>query len=492
MARQVKEHREIIENKGEYDYCFTYDKNDILLEKCKLYKNNIIVRVKCKYCGSYVDLYLQSYKDRGSKSRCCCHNYENSLQKIFDDYNIKKEDIWSSKNKRNPKYIWKSSKEDIWLKCIKNKNHEDYKTNPNHFLRSLKTNNFGCPKCASKIIDYRDSFGYKNKSIIKYIIYNEKMEEINDEFFYKITENNLNKFYYKCLFCGELSKSPHDLKYITRNNCLCEKHKDRTSFPERVMCSILDYLNIEYKMHIRFKWSDNKEYDFYIPHLKLLIEMDGRLGHGDKSIDKKDIRRSQFIDDMKDLMANNNGLNIIRIDCKFRNESKKFDYIKNNILNSELSEIFNIKNIKWDVIKKMSQSPIKINIIKDFNNGVKIECLIDKYGLSKGVIQNYLKEANLDGLCNYDGKKDYYNALREKDRYLLKLLNGEEIYFKTLEDLCNTINCTVAFLEKYFLKDMYIDFEKVLLDCNGKGSYQTKKVINNIDNKYDKSILIKL
>ena len=46
MARQVKEHKEIIELKGEYEYYFTYEKNDILLEKCRLYKNNIVVKVK--------------------------------------------------------------------------------------------------------------------------------------------------------------------------------------------------------------------------------------------------------------------------------------------------------------------------------------------------------------------------------------------------------------------------------------------------------------
>lgn len=491
MARQVKEHKEIIELKGEYDYYFTYEKNDILLEKCRLYKNNIIVRVRCKYCGSYIDLYLQSYKDRGSKPRCCCYNYENSLQKIFDDYGINKEDIWSYKNKREPKYIWKSSNEDIWLKCISKKYHTDYKTNPNHFLRSLKTGNFGCPKCASKEVDYYDSFGYKNENFINCIVCDENMNEIDVDYFYHITENNLNKFYHKCSFCGKLSQTPHTLKYIERNNFLCDKHKDRTSFPERMMCSVLDYFNVIYQMHVHFKWSDGKEYDFYIPNLKIIIEMDGRLGHGDKQIGEIDIRRSKFIDDMKDTMAKNNNLKVIRIDCKFKDEKNKFEYIKNNIIKSELRNFLDMNNINWEDIKRLSQSPIKINIIKDYNNGLIIDELLKKYSLSKQTIQLYLKEATLDRLCDYNGKRDYYDKPK-KNKYILILSNGEKEYFKTLKELCDTIGCSMSFCEKYILQNMNIDFNNILLNCKGKGKYQTERTIAKIGEKYNKSILMKL
>ena len=99
------------------------------------------------------------------------------------------------------------------------------------------------------------------------------MNEIDVDYFYHITENNLDKFYHKCSFCGKLSQTPHTLKYIERNNFLCDKHKDRTSFPERMMCSVLDYFNVIYQMHVHFKWSDGKEYDFYIPNLKIIIEI---------------------------------------------------------------------------------------------------------------------------------------------------------------------------------------------------------------------------
>ena len=59
-------------------------------------------------------------------------------------------------------------------------------------------------------------------------------------------------------------------------------------------------------------------------------------------------------------MAKEHNIIVIRIDCK---KSEK-DYIKNNIIDSCLNDLFDLSNIDWDLCNKMGHK----NLIKEVNN----------------------------------------------------------------------------------------------------------------------------
>ena len=63
-------------------------------------------------------------------------------------------------------------------------------------------------------------------------------------------------------------------------------------------------------------------------------------------------------------LAKNNVYKYISIDCS---ESKK-DYIKNNIINSELNNILNLNDIDWNACEEFAMKNLSVDIWSDFNN----------------------------------------------------------------------------------------------------------------------------
>ena len=90
--------------------------------------------------------------------------------------------------------------------------------------------------------------------------------------------------------------------------------------------------------------------------------MDGGLGHGNKTFktNEKDVDGLKR-DKEKNILASNHNIIMIRIDCKESN----LNYIKNNIINSQLSVLFNLKNVDWNHIDALSKNK---NFYKDLCN----------------------------------------------------------------------------------------------------------------------------
>ena len=97
-----------------------------------------------------------------------------------------------------------------------------------------------------------------------------------------------------------------------------------------------------------------------------------------------------------------------------------FDYIKDNILQSRLSELFDLSSVNWSLIRKQISSPI-IKEICDFwntNTNISTGDLSKKYHFSYSTIQNYLQQGNKLGWCKYDPKN-----YRKKNIYINDTVN---------------------------------------------------------------------
>ena len=124
---------------------------------------------------------------------------------------------------------------------------------------------------------------------------------------------------------------------------------------------------------------------------------------------------------------------MIRIDCNYKKQEDAFEYIKNNILNSDVNKILNLSNVNW--IKVQSQIETS-NVIKAcwlFNNNTKCMKEIAKIlDVHPTTVSRYLKRGNDIGLCNYNSSKRYRNdygikTMRKVKRYELKT-RKENIY----------------------------------------------------------------
>lgn len=211
------------------------------------------------------------------------------------------------------------------------------------------------------------------------------------------THGSAMKFDIICPICKYEKKMK--LSDLTRHGFSCPKCGDKVSYPNRFMTNLLCMLNIEYDSEKIFNWSQNRRYDFVIGNN--IIEMDGGFHKGSTY---KSYEECKKIDDLKDKMAIENGYNIIRIEC-YKSE---FDYIKNNVLKSELIKILELKDFDWIKLEKELINNNLVKLASDaFNKykGIKnMSDIAESINMTTAKLCSLLKTANKIGMSDYDVK----------------------------------------------------------------------------------------
>lgn len=213
--------------------------------------------------------------------------------------------------------------------------------------------------------------------------------------------------------------------------------KDGFSTPEKFMFNLLKYINIDFIWQLskkHKKWCDNKRYDFYFKfnEKEYIIEVHGgqHYNGGFKTLGGKDEKEEKENDLYKYNLAISNGIspeNYIVIDCR----KSYLSWIRNNILNSKLNEIFNLSDIEWDLIYINSLEDIifKVNDLYNMNHGV-IE-ISNKLKISRDTVREYLQKCSECGLNNYNKNKQQCSNIECKygynNEYILFLYNNKNL-----------------------------------------------------------------
>lgn len=212
-------------------------------------------------------------------------------------------------------------------------------------------------------------------------------------------------------------------------NCICG---DGFSYPEKFMTNMLTQLDVKFETQYSPEYlipPKGKRYrkfsDFYIPSLNLIIETDGALGHkGGKTHtkSKKTLEELIEIDKWKDEQYKLHGIETIRINC-FESD---MEYIKNNILNSKLNELFDLSKIDW---VQADLYAIKSNIVKEvceyWNQKEEWETTTNiskTFNCSNMTIIRYLKQGEGTGWCNYDPKEEMRKVGSNNGKLKAKLI----------------------------------------------------------------------
>lgn len=198
-------------------------------------------------------------------------------------------------------------------------------------------------------------------------------------FIYKAKSNKHALF--KCPKCHKIVGQKIISSVSLLDHVSCPYCSDGVSYPNKFMANILDCLNINYKIEHNFDWCNfpsyynqkkiiSGKYDFVIEDMKLIIEMDGGLGHGNKihSKSNKTLEETVYYDKQKDILAINHGYTIVRIDCNYTNSNLRFTYCKDNVIKS-ISNYFNLSSIDWNEIDKKCQNSNVIKCIDLYKNG---------------------------------------------------------------------------------------------------------------------------
>ena len=305
----------------------------------------------------------------------------------------------------------------------------------------------GCPVCANKkIIKGINDIVTTNKELVQYFV--------NKQDAYKYASNSNKKVLVKCPVCGNVQEMI--IQNLHKRGFSCNVCGDGVSFPEKLMASVLKYLNIEFITQYSSSnaiWCGKYRYDFYLPELNCIIETHGSQ-HYNKSFEScggKSLQEQIKIDKLKYDLAIANGIDkYIIIDSR----KSSFDFIKENIINSELSSMIDIKSVNWNTIEQISRNSIMEEIVLLWKSGYKVPTISSMLKYSNVTIQKYLNIANDMGLCIYDTYSEKY--LKGSKRVLC--INNNKVYNSITE--CSR-------LSELDLGE-FISEAKISRVCNGK------------------------
>lgn len=225
---------------------------------------------------------------------------------------------------------------------------------------------------------------------------------VSEEDAKKYTPGSSKKIKVKCPDCGRYSnKICRDVFKYKTIRCACG---DGFSYPEKFMANTLNQLGVEFIMQLSkttFKWCRNYLYDFYIPSLNIIIETHGSQ-HYEEPSRGRSLAEEQENDRYKEQLAKENGIgNYIVIDCRY----SELEWVKNNILNSRLNELFDLSVIDWIRCEEYALKNIVKEVCEYWKNKEEWETTSDIqkiFGLSRYTVLKYLKIGNDNKWCFYN------------------------------------------------------------------------------------------
>lgn len=224
----------------------------------------------------------------------------------------------------------------------------------------------------------------------------------------------------KCPICGyERQYRIYDL--IHNKKYFCPICSDNISYPNKLMYEILQSLNIDFEREKTFSWSDNKRYDFYIPSLNCIIEMNGGQHYQDA------FNRSVYEEQSNDVYKKNLALHsgdikhYLVIDCRISD----YKYIYKNLCKENLLKEIGILNIDIEKCDKNVRQFTSVyqQVSELWNMGLSTTEISVKLNISKVTIGKYLKKATQFGLTNYKGRNDQNKRTK---KIVIDLETGKE------------------------------------------------------------------
>lgn len=268
-----------------------------------------------------------------------------------------------------------------------------------------------------------------------------------------------------CPHCRrEKSITIHQIYDTKSISCVCG---DSISYPEKFIISILNQLNIKYIKEYSPLWSNNKRYDFYLEDYNTIIECHGEqhyryTGRG------RQLQEEQENDKYKKQLALDNKIDCyIELDCS----KSELEYIKNSILNSELSNLFDLNHIDWFKCEEYTMSN-KVKEVCDYwklHNEINNEDLstleISKlFNLGRCTIIRYLNKGSKLEWCNYDSKKE---SIKRSSKVGKSTGKPVEI-FKNNESLGVFESCSELSRQSEFLFGVKLFYNSISLVCKGR------------------------
>lgn len=254
--------------------------------------------------------------------------------------------------------------------------------------------NLNCPVCSNTIVlKGVNDIATTNPGCLPYIV--------NKEDVYKYTKASGKKIKFCCIDCGN-EKVMH-INTFYAYGIMCNKCSDGRSYPEKFVFNLLEQLDLEFIPEKIFEWSNNK-YDFYIISPNSIIEVMGN-HHYEKSFDfcgGRTTKEEKENDINKLNLAYRNGItNYIIIEARISDA----EYMKNSILSSKLSNLYDLNNINWIRCEEFALKNRVKEACELWENGLHDTLKISEMmKIGRSTVCSYLNKGKKLKWCNYDNK----------------------------------------------------------------------------------------
>lgn len=246
---------------------------------------------------------------------------------------------------------------------------------------------YGCPYCSNKrVLAGFNDIWTTDPDVARLLS--------NPQDGYMYTRGSEVKLDFICKNCGFVSK--HTVNNAIKYGASCPKCSDGISFANKFMFNMLEQLHIDFECEYSMVGQDYR-YDFFLKTYNMIIEMHGKQ-HYEGWNDKRSLDEIKRIDKEKMIYAKSSGISSYIV---INSSKSDMSYISDNIIRSQLSELFDLSIIDWRQCLFYASSSMVNHAAKLYNEGYTNTEISKKLHVSMTTVWKWLKIAGELNLCNY-------------------------------------------------------------------------------------------
>lgn len=255
----------------------------------------------------------------------------------------------------------------------------------------------------------------------------------NPEDGYIVTKGSGQKKNFTCPECGKIQAK--FVKNVVARGLQCSVCGDGVSYPNKFGRAFLDQvIGDNYIPEYMAEWCSPYKYDnwFYHNGKEYFLEMDGWFHYRDSDMSQVPLEERRRIDKLKDELAQEHGIRVIRINCI----ESSCDYIAKNIISSELNDMFDLSVVDWQRCNMQAQKNfVKFACDLYVSGMISTTEIAKQLKVARSTIVKYLKVGSEFGWCDYDPKKSNVGKQHKskwKPIVAIRIQDGKECNFESV------------------------------------------------------------
>lgn len=296
----------------------------------------------------------------------------------------------------------------------------------------------GCACCKGRVVVKGiNDIATKAPYVIPYLV--------NKEDAYKYTPSASKIIKTKCVFCGE--ERDYRISQLTANPYVCYRCGKNTSIYERIFYEFLTMYNVDFIPQLssaNMRWCGKYRYDFYIPKLNTIVELNGNQHYQIQGIYDRSFEEIHENDMEKLHLAFKNGIEGYSVFAfgKAR-KNKIIDIIYNHPIIDELNiDKSNLKQ-NLDECYKRAFTKKTIEICQYYTSHPELSAkdIGKKFGVSSTKVLYALWDGTYLGICDYDGQEKLKqvrinNNLKKSKSIEIITPKGKSFSFGSIREAC--------------------------------------------------------